>query len=98
MVKMFLFNLRSGYHVIHVDLYLVMDHIVKQSYHGTLIGCPDILQPKWHNFVTERAPLCDEGCFLHVLRCHFDMAVSGETIHEGKYFMLSIFVDQNINM
>ena len=76
----------------------MMDHFVKQSYHGTLIGFPNVLQPKWHNFVTERAPLYEESRFLHVLRRHFDLIIPRETIHEGEYLMLCSVVNQNIDM
>ena len=76
MVKMFLFGLRSVYHVIPLDLYLVRDHIVKQIYHGALISCPNVLQPEWYNLVTESASLCDECRFLNVLRRHFDLVVA----------------------
>ena len=84
MIKVLFLSLRPDYHIINIDLYLVVNHIVEQGYHNTLIGCPNVLQPKWHNLVTKSSPLCNEGCLLHVLRCHFDLVVTRESIHEGK--------------
>ena len=76
----------------------MMYHIMKQSYHGSLIGWPNILQPKWHNLVTEGALLCDKDCLLHVLRCHLDLIVTREPVHEVEYLMLCGVVNQNIDM
>ena len=76
----------------------MVNHIVEQSYHGALIGCPNILQPKWHHFVIKSSPLCDEGCFLHVFGCHLDRIVSIESVHEGEDLMLHGVVDQNMDV
>ena len=95
---MFFFILRPRYHIINVYLYLVMNRVMEQSYHGSLIGCPNILQSKRHHFVTESSPLCDEGCFLHVFGCHLDLIVTIETVHEGEDLMMYGIFNQNINV
>ena len=82
MVKMFLFSMESSYHIVDVDLYLVMNHVMEQSYHNTLICCTDVLQTKRHNLVTESASLCDEGSLFHVFRYHLDLIITPETVHE----------------
>src|ERR1044072_1545120 len=98
MIMMFFFCLRSSYHVVDVDLYLVMNHVVKQCHHSTLVSGACVLQSERHNLVTESTPLCNESSLLHVFRSHFDLIVTGETIHEGENLMLSGVVNQNINM
>src|ERR1043165_1298093 len=95
---MFFFCLRSSYHVVNVVLYLVMNHVMKQCHHGTLVSGACVLQSERHNLVTESAPLCTKTSLLHVFGSHFDLIVTGETIHEGENFMLSGVVDQNINV
>ena len=95
---MFFFKLRHGYHVVDVNLYLMMDHAMEQSYHGLLISFPSVLQPKRHHFVAESPSLCDEGCLLHVFGCHLDLIVTREIIHEGKDLVLCSVINQNINV
>src|ERR1044072_7858208 len=98
MIKMLFFGLWSSYHVVDVDLYLVMDHVMKQCHHSTLISGACVLQSKRHNLVAESAPLCNKSSLLHVFGSHFDLIITGETIHEGENLMLSGVVNQNINM
>ena len=98
MIKMFLFGLRPGYHIININLYLVVNHVMEQGDHGSLISCPNILQPKRHHLVTESTPLCDEGCLLHVFGCHLDLVVARETIHKGEDFVLCGVVNQNTDV
>src|ERR1044072_2538924 len=98
MIEMFFFSLWSSYHAVDVDLYLVMNHVMKQCYHSTLISGVCVLQSERHNLITESAPLCNESSLLHVFGSHFDLIVTGETIHEGENFVLSGVVNQNINM
>src|ERR1044072_4285573 len=98
MIKVLFLCLRSSYHVVDIDLYLVMNHVMKQCYHSTLISGSCVLQSEWHNLVTESTPLCNKGSLLHVFGSHFNLIVTGETIHEGDNFMLSGVVNQNINM
>ena len=98
MIKVLFLSLRPGYNVINADLYLMMNHIMKQNYHGSLIGCPSVLQSKRHHFVTENAPLHDEGCLLHVLGCHLDLIITRESVHEGEYLMMCGIINQNINV
>src|ERR1043165_649700 len=95
---MFFFCLRSSYHVVNVDLYLVMNHVMKQCHHGTLISGACVLQSERHNLVVESTPLCNKSSLLHVFRSHFDLIVTGETIHERENLMLGGVVNQNINV
>ena len=76
----------------------MVNHVMEQSYHGTLISCADILQPKRHNLAAESASLYDEGCFLHIFRRHLILIITREPVHEIEYLMLSGVVNQNINM
>ena len=78
----------TKYHVININLDLMLNHIVEQSDHGSLIDYPNILQPKRHHLVTEGTTLYDEGCLLHVFRSHLDLVVARETIHEGEDFVM----------
>src|ERR1051325_2905279 len=98
MIKMLFFCVGSSYHVVDVDLYLVMNHVMEQCHHGTLISGACVLQSERHNLIIESAPLCNESSLLHVFGGHFDLIVTGETIHEGENFMLSGVINQNINM
>src|ERR1051325_6879779 len=75
-----------------------MDHVMKQRHHGTLISGACVLQSERHNLVTEGPPLCNKSSLLHVFGSHFDLIVTGKTIHEGEDLMLSSVVNQNINM
>src|ERR1051325_6168820 len=75
-----------------------MNHVTEQCHHGTLISGACVLQSERHNLITESAPRCNESSLLHGLGSHFDLIVTGETIHEGENFMLSGVVNQNINM
>ena len=76
----------------------MVNHVMEQSYHGSLIGFPSVLQSKGHNFVTESAPLCGESRLFHVFGCHLDLIVTRETFHEGKDLVLHGVVTQNINV
>ena len=76
MINVIFLSLGPGYHVININLDLVVNHIVEQRDHGTLISFPRILQPKRLYLVTESAPLCNEGCLLHVFRGHLDLVVA----------------------
>ena len=98
MIKMFFLSLRHGYHVTDLNLYLMVNHVMEQSYHSLLISCPSILQPKRHHLVAESASLCNKGCPHHVFRCHLDQIIAREIVHEGKDFVLCGIVNQNINV
>src|ERR1051325_3547865 len=98
MIKMLFFCVGSSYHVVDVDIYLVMNHVMEQCHHGTLISGACVLQSELHNLIAESAPLCNKSSLLHVFRSHFDLIVTGETIHKGENLMLSGVVNQNINM
>ena len=63
MIEMLFFSLLPGYHVVNVDLYLVMNHVTEQGYHSTMICCVSVFQPKRHNLVTESPPMGDKGSF-----------------------------------
>src|ERR1051325_10558381 len=75
-----------------------MNHVVKQSHHGTLICGASVLQTEQNDLVAECAPLCNESSLFHVFGSHFDLIVTGETIHEGENLMLSSVINLNINM
>src|ERR1051325_4691890 len=75
-----------------------MNHVMEQCHHSALISGACVLQSERHNFVAESTPLCNKSSLLHVFRSHFDLIVTGETIHEGEDLMLSGVVNQNINM
>ena len=77
---MFFFIMISDYHVVNVNLYLVVYHVMEKKLPWHAISCTDILQTKRHNLVAESSPLCDEGYFLHILKCHFNLIILGETI------------------
>ena len=81
---MFFLGFRFSNYVVHVDLDLLMHHIMEQSYHGPLISCPGILESKGHHLVTERPPQGDESSLFHILWRHLYLIVTGETVHEGK--------------
>src|ERR1043165_9298735 len=75
-----------------------MDHVMKQSYHGTLICGASVLHTEQHDLVAECAPLCNESSLFHVSGSHFDLIVTRETIYEGNNLVLSGVVNQYINM
>ena len=57
-------------HIIHIHLNFFVHHIMKQSHHGPLVGGPCILQPEWHNIVTDFSPGYNNGCFLIIFKRH----------------------------
>src|ERR1051325_11298762 len=98
MIKMLFLCLRPSYHVVDIDLYLVMNHVMEQCHHSALISGACVLQSERHDLVAESTPLCNKSSLLHVVGSHFDLIVTGETIHEGENLMLSGVVNQNINV
>ena len=40
-----------------------MHHIMEQGYHGSLVGCTNILQTEWHDIVGI-SPLMDGECYV----------------------------------
>src|ERR1044072_4359628 len=75
-----------------------MNHVMEQCHHSTLISGACVLQSERHDLITESPPLCNKSSLLHVFGSHFDLIVTGETIHEGENLILSGVVNQNINM
>ena len=94
----FLLGLRFGNYVVHVDLDLLVHHIVEQSYHSPLISCPGVLASKGHHLVTERSPQGDEGSLFHILRRHLYLIVTGEPIHEGKQSEIGCIIHEDIDV
>src|ERR1051325_1645028 len=74
-----------------------MNQVMEQCHHSTLISGACILQSERHNFVAESTPLCNKSSLLHVFGSHFNLIITGETIHEGEDLVLGGVVNQNIN-
>ena len=62
-------------HVIHVNLYLMVNYVIEESDHGSLISGPYVLQTKRHDVVHEGSLMCDESCLGFVFFGHFDLIV-----------------------
>ena len=63
----FLLSFRLGDLVVHIDLDFSMHHIMEQSHHSPLIGCPGVLEPKGHHLITKRPSQGDESSLFHIL-------------------------------
>ena len=74
---------RLDYHIIHINFYLFMYHIMQQCCRNTLEGGTSILKAEWHDSVAICSLRGDEQSLLHILWCHLDLIVSTETIHGG---------------
>src|SRR3954468_7046161 len=98
MDEVFLFSVRFCDHIIHIHFYFLVNHIMEQGYHCTLICCPCVFQTERHYLVTKSPPRCCECCLLHVFWCHLDLIVTGEAIHEREHFALCGTVHQCINV
>ena len=72
---MILSGTRLSNHVIHVNLYLVMNHVMEEGDHGSLISGSCVLQTKRHDIVHEGSPMCDESSLGFVFFDHLDLIV-----------------------
>ena len=86
------------YYVIHIYLYLLVHHVMKQRHHCSLICCPDILQPKRHDFVAKGSPHGQECGLFHIFWSHSDLIIARESIHKGEQRVLGRVVYQCVDM
>ena len=84
-------------HVIDVDLHIATDLIFEDFIDQPLICSFDIFETKRHNFVAVQAFVGDKCHLLLIIRCHPDLVVGGEGIHEAEQLMVQCDVDQLIN-
>ena len=61
-----------------------MHHIMEQGYHGLLVGCPNILQDKWHDIVGLGSLMSGERCFGFVPFSHLDLIITRQPFHKGE--------------
>ena len=47
-------------HVVYVHLHVSPNLLGKHLVYKSLVCCPDVLQLKWHDFVTEESLACDK--------------------------------------
>jgi len=94
----FLLSFTLGDRVVYIDFDFSVHHVVEQSHHSSLIGCPGVLEPKGHHFIAERASQGDEGGLFHILWCHLYLIVAGETVHEGKQSEIGRIIHEDIDV
>jgi hypothetical protein len=84
------------YYVIDVDLHQLVDQIMIDINHGTLVHGAGILQPKGHDHVFEQSHDTGySGCSLvYVLWSHENLIVAGVAIHETQNLVAGSRVDQ----
>ena len=69
-------------HVIHIDLHIVANLVFECLVDEPLIGCPGILQPEGHDPIAIQPPISDKCYLFLIVRCHCDLVISEESIHE----------------
>lgn len=69
-----------------------MQHIVKNSGHGSLIGGASILKTG-HDSIKEIAHKSPKSSLYSIERIHIDLIVATETVHKGKIRVSSNGVD-----
>ena len=72
---MILCGTRLSNHVIYINLYLMMNHVVEEGDHGSLISGSCVLQTEGHDIIHEGSPMCDESSLGFVFFGHFDLIV-----------------------
>lgn len=77
--------LRLDYNIINVVLETLMQHIMKDGTHGTLICRACIFKSKGHGCLVEIAHGCLEGRSLDVQLVYFDLVVATESFYERKH-------------
>ncbi|PKI59727.1 hypothetical protein CRG98_019903 [Punica granatum] len=87
-----------GNHVVDVDLYFFMHHVMKECDHCPLIGCPGVFETERHDLIVECAPHCNERCFDLILLSHLNLIVSRKVVHEGELRVTCCAVHQDISM
>ncbi|PKI56998.1 hypothetical protein CRG98_022604 [Punica granatum] len=85
-------------HVVDVDLYLFMHHVMKECDHRPLIDCPGIFETERHDLVAKRAPYRDERCFDFILLGHLNLIVSREAVFEGELRVTCCVIHQDVDM
>ena len=74
-------------HVIHVNLHVVADLVLKYLIDELLVDCPDVLQPERYDPISIQPPVDDEHYLLLVMWYHFDLVVPKEGIHKSQQLM-----------
>ena len=95
---MVFFFLGLNQDIIDICIHNLMHLVMENDSHCTLIGCPIILKPKWHDCVTEGAPRRGEGCLGLVTSGQLDLIISRISIHKGEHGMTCRAVDQEIDV
>ena len=72
---MILCGTRLSNYVIHVNLYLMMNHVVEEGDHGSLISGSCVLQTEGHDIIHEGSPMCDKSSLGFVFLGHLDLIV-----------------------
>ena len=62
-------------HVIHINLYLMVNHVVEESDHGVLISGSYVFQTERHDVIHEGSLMSDESSLGFVFFGHFDLIV-----------------------
>ena len=85
-------------HVIHVHLHVASDLSFEDLIDEALVGGSGILQTEGHHFVAVKALGGHEGRMLFVLRCHLDLVISDEGIHEAEQSMTGRRIYQLVDL
>lgn len=70
--------------VIDVNFHIMANLIFEDLVDEILVSSSNVLQPKGNDFIIVQHPVSDEGHLLLILRCHFDLVVAQEYIHEAE--------------
>lgn len=76
-----------NHHIINLNFHQLPDFISEHFCHQSLVGCPTILQPKWHYPIVVKTHSCDEGCAFLVGSKKGDFMVIGIGIKATHSFM-----------
>ncbi len=70
-------------HIVYIDLHCFPYYVPKHLSDHSLVGCPYILQTKWHHLITVCPSWCDKICLLLVGHTHWDLMIDLKSIQEA---------------
>src|SRR5436853_7196888 len=82
--------------VVHVAFDRLADLWAEDLIHCPLISSPCVLQAEGHDCVTIYSEWRSEGCVLFIIRVHFYLIVSRESIHERHAFEPTCIINHDI--
>ena len=75
-------------HIIHIHLHISSDLIFEDFIHEVLVGYTCMFRIKKYHPVTKKPSIINKGDLILIFRCHLNLVIVGEGIHEGQEFMI----------